>query len=67
MRGRPGTGKLEGGICARTRKTCEVMAYLKLLDHFVTLGKMCSEYNLQTRVSGNFLRVPSSQESTMPS
>jgi len=39
VRGRAGTAKLGRGICAWTRKTCEVLAYLKVLDHFVTLVK----------------------------
>jgi hypothetical protein len=39
VRGRAGTRKREGSICAWTRKTSEVMAYLKVLNHFVTLVK----------------------------
>jgi len=66
VRGRAGTGKLEGGICAWTRKDLQSYGIFKSSRPFRYTGKMCYEYNLQARVSDNFRRVSSSQEPKTP-
>ena len=47
-------------------KTYEVMAYLKVLDHFVTLVKCVLNVTCRPASLTRSLRVPSSQESKMP-